>query len=92
MSQNQPEPKPETERTTLSEAGVGSDALLAAVFAAIDAEEELEGPMPEDLYNAVVTHSREEMAGFLRSIVRITKDGIRRRIQDAANAQTDTSS
>jgi hypothetical protein len=50
------------------------------VLAAVEAEPELPGDMPDEMWEELQTMDREEMVTALRIVVRQTKDGIRDRI------------
>lgn len=52
------------------------------VLMAIDAEEEMPGPMPEGIYTWLKSLDKEATERFLRSIVSLTKYGIRKRVED----------
>lgn len=52
------------------------------VLAAIDAEEEMPGEMPEGIYTWLKSLDKEATERFLRSIVSLTKYGIRKRVEE----------
>ena len=54
--------------------------LLAQVIEAIDTEEEFDGDIPADIF-AIASASPEAMAEALRVVCRLTKQGIRRRVE-----------
>jgi hypothetical protein len=53
---------------------------LAHALVVIEAEEEMPGEMPEGMYTWMKSLDKATTERFLRSIVRVTKDGIRTRM------------
>ena len=58
---------------------------LSAVYKAIDAEPELPGEMPNEVWEALRS-DRAMMETIMRGVVQTTKQGIRERIGRAAHA------
>jgi hypothetical protein len=56
------------------------EELLVQVIEAIEAEEEFDGDIPADVF-ATASASAEAMAEALRVACRLTKQGIRRRVE-----------
>jgi hypothetical protein len=56
------------------------EEILVLVIEAIDAEEEFDGDIPADVF-ATASASPEAMAEALRVACRLTKQGIKRRVE-----------
>jgi hypothetical protein len=58
---------------------------LEAAIDAVDAEPELPGPIPDDIFYALKEGDRETVAEFCRIVTRLTKRGIRERLIGGAH-------
>lgn len=71
-------------RRAVREAEVAQPVTTEDILAAVDTEE-LHGDMPEDIWMSIQRMDRTQMAGFLRGVVRDTKEVIRTRLQTLLN-------